>query len=97
MGIVSYLIWLVVSGLIIGALARLVVPGRQPIGLIETAVLGIAGSFVGGLIFWAVSDQPGKHPVIGFLIAVACAAALIWLFVGSTTRGSVFGRRRRLL
>lgn len=97
MGIVSYLIWLVVSGLIIGALARLVVPGRQPIGLIGTAVLGIAGSFVGGLVFWALSDHPGKHPVVGFLVAVACAAALIWLFVGSTTRGSVFGRRRRLL
>ncbi|MFL5908592.1 MAG: GlsB/YeaQ/YmgE family stress response membrane protein [Solirubrobacterales bacterium] len=96
MGIVTFLIWLVVSGLIVGALARLVVPGRQPIGLIGTAVLGIAGSFVGGLIFWAISDHPGKNPAIGFLVAIACAAVLLYLFVGST-RGSVFGRRRRLL
>ena len=96
MGIVTFLIWLIASGLIVGALARLVVPGRQPIGLIGTAVLGIAGSFVGGLIFWALSDHPGKHPAIGFLVAVGCAAALLWLFVGST-RGSIFGRRRRLL
>jgi uncharacterized membrane protein YeaQ/YmgE (transglycosylase-associated protein family) len=97
MGIVTFLIWLVVSGLIVGAVARLLVPGRQPIGLIGTAVLGIAGSFVGGLIFWSISDHPGKHPAVGFLVAVACAAVLIWLFVGSTTRGSVFGRRRRWL
>jgi uncharacterized membrane protein YeaQ/YmgE (transglycosylase-associated protein family) len=97
MSIFAYIIWLFVSGLIIGAIARLVVPGRQPIGLLATALLGIAGSFVGGLVFWALSDHPAKHPVIGFLIAVACAALLIWLFVGSTTRNSVFGRRRRLL
>ena len=96
MEIVTFVIWLAVSGLIVGALARLVVPGRQPIGLLRTILLGIAGSFVGGLIFWAVSAHPGKHPAIGFLIAIACAAVLLWLFVGSTTRGSVFRRRRVL-
>jgi uncharacterized membrane protein YeaQ/YmgE (transglycosylase-associated protein family) len=96
MGIIAYLLWLFVSGVIIGALARLVVPGRQPIGLLGTALIGIAGSFVGGLIFWALADHPAKHPVIGFLIAIACAALLLWAFVGSTTRGGLF-RRRRLL
>jgi len=96
MGIVTFLIWLVVSGLIVGALARLLVPGRQPIGLLGTAVLGIAGSFVGGLIFWAVAEHPGKHPAVGFLVAVACAAVLLYLFVGTTTHGAIFGRRRWL-
>jgi uncharacterized membrane protein YeaQ/YmgE (transglycosylase-associated protein family) len=97
MSLIGYLITLFVSGLIIGALARLIVPGRQPIGILATALLGIAGSFVGGLVFWALSSHPAKHPVVGFLVAIACAAVLIWLFVGSTARGSVFGRRRRLL
>jgi uncharacterized membrane protein YeaQ/YmgE (transglycosylase-associated protein family) len=96
MEIISFLFWLVVSGLIVGALARLVVPGRQPIGFLGTILLGIAGSFVGGLIYWAVADHPGKHPAVGFLIAIACAALLLWLFVGSTTRSGIF-RRRRLL
>jgi hypothetical protein len=56
--------------------------------------LGIAGSFAGGLIFWAVADKPGKHPIVGLLVALACAAVLICLLVGSTTRASVFRRRR---
>jgi uncharacterized membrane protein YeaQ/YmgE (transglycosylase-associated protein family) len=94
MEIIAFLFWLVVSGLIIGALARLVVPGRQPIGLLGTILLGIAGSFIGGLIYWAVADDPGKHPAVGFLVAIACAALLLWLFVGSTTRGGLFRRRR---
>lgn len=40
--------WLL-FGLIIGALARLIMPGEQPIGVLGTMLLGIAGSFVGGL------------------------------------------------
>ena len=40
----------IVFGLVAGAIARLLMPGRQPIGLIMTTVLGIVGSFVGGAI-----------------------------------------------
>jgi uncharacterized membrane protein YeaQ/YmgE (transglycosylase-associated protein family) len=96
MGLITFLIWLVVSGLIVGALARLLVPGRQPLGILGTILLGIAGSFVGGLIFWAIADHPAKNPAVGFLVAVACAAVLVWLFVGSTTRGGALRRRRWL-
>jgi uncharacterized membrane protein YeaQ/YmgE (transglycosylase-associated protein family) len=96
MGIVTFLIWLVVSGLMVGALARLVVPGRQPIGVLGTIVLGVAGSFVGGLIFWAVADHPGKHPAVGFLVAVACAAVLLYAFAGSAASRPIFSGRRRL-
>jgi uncharacterized membrane protein YeaQ/YmgE (transglycosylase-associated protein family) len=96
MDIVTFLIWLVVSGLIVGALARLVVPGRQPIGFLGTILLGIAGSFVGGLIFWALADHPGKHPAVGFLVAVASAAILLYLFVGTGTSRPIFTSRRRV-
>jgi uncharacterized membrane protein YeaQ/YmgE (transglycosylase-associated protein family) len=82
MELIAYLFWLAVSGLIVGALARLLVPGRQKIGLLATALLGIAGSFVGGLIFWEVADKPGKHPTVGFLVAVACAALFVYLYSG---------------
>lgn len=42
----------IVSGLIVGALARLVMPGRQPMSLLMTILLGIIGSIVGGAIGW---------------------------------------------
>jgi uncharacterized membrane protein YeaQ/YmgE (transglycosylase-associated protein family) len=46
----AFIVLLIVIGLIAGALARLLVPGRDPIGLIGTILLGIVGSFVGGFI-----------------------------------------------
>ncbi|HKP14290.1 MAG TPA: GlsB/YeaQ/YmgE family stress response membrane protein, partial [Blastocatellia bacterium] len=54
--------WLIV-GLIVGALARLIMPGRDPMGCLMTALLGIAGSVVGGLIGrligWGARDNRG--------------------------------------
>lgn len=47
---VLQIIWWIIVGLIIGALARLLVPGRDPMGWIATIVLGVAGSFLGGFI-----------------------------------------------
>ena len=47
---VTFIIALLVVGLIAGAIARLLVPGRDPIGLIGTIVLGVLGSFVGGFL-----------------------------------------------
>jgi uncharacterized membrane protein YeaQ/YmgE (transglycosylase-associated protein family) len=48
------IVWMIISwsifGLIVGAIARFLVPGRQPIGLGGTIVLGIVGSFVGGFL-----------------------------------------------
>ena len=46
----AFIIVLLVVGLIAGALARLLVPGRDPIGLLGTIVLGVLGSFLGGFI-----------------------------------------------
>jgi len=47
---VTYIIILIVIGLIAGAIARLLVPGRDSIGLLGTILLGIVGSFLGGFI-----------------------------------------------
>ena len=49
-GMVTFIIILILVGLVAGAVARLVVPGRDPIGILGTIVLGIVGSFVGGFI-----------------------------------------------
>lgn len=56
--LLAILSWML-FGLIIGALARLVVPGRQPMGLMKTMLLGVAGSFVGGFVaFLLVGGAP---------------------------------------
>ena len=47
---VIFIIWLCVIGLIIGAIARLLLPGRDNIGILGTIALGIIGSFVGGFL-----------------------------------------------
>ena len=80
-----WLISTLIVGLIAGALARLLVPGRDPMGCLMTAVLGIVGSFVGGLIAYLLHWQPREgsgqyfHPA-GLLLSVvgAIIVLLIW-------------------
>jgi uncharacterized membrane protein YeaQ/YmgE (transglycosylase-associated protein family) len=48
--VLEFILFLLLAGLIIGALARLLLPGSDPIGCLATALLGIAGSLVGGLL-----------------------------------------------
>jgi uncharacterized membrane protein YeaQ/YmgE (transglycosylase-associated protein family) len=49
-GLIAFIVILAVFGLIVGALARLALPGPDPMGILATIGLGLAGSFVGGLI-----------------------------------------------
>ena len=77
-----WILGLIIGGLIIGAIARLVVPGRNPIGLLMTIGLGIVGSLVGGLIAHAI----GAGTLIAFIIGVIVAAVLVALVSGSRTR-----------
>jgi uncharacterized membrane protein YeaQ/YmgE (transglycosylase-associated protein family) len=48
--VVLHIIWMIIIGLVVGFIARLIVPGRQPMGWIATALLGIVGSYVGGTL-----------------------------------------------
>jgi uncharacterized membrane protein YeaQ/YmgE (transglycosylase-associated protein family) len=70
-----YTIWLLIGGLIIGALARLVLPGPDPMSWLATLGYGIAGSFIGGVIGRILGLGN-----LGLLLGVACAAGLIWYF-----------------
>ena len=72
----------IVIRLIVGALARLVVPGRNPIGLLMTILIGIVGAIAGGLIAHAI----GLGVILTFLVAVAIAALLVYLISGSRGR-----------
>jgi uncharacterized membrane protein YeaQ/YmgE (transglycosylase-associated protein family) len=80
------IVWLLI-GLVVGAVARLVVPGRQHIGLILTILIGIVAAIVGGILTAALLGA--GHTVITFIVAVLAAALLVSAF---TTRG--YGRYR---
>ena len=73
-------IWWLIIGLIAGALARLIMPGKDPMGILATMVLGIVGSIIGGLVatFLWRTDTTGFHP--GGLILSLLGAILV-LFV----------------
>jgi uncharacterized membrane protein YeaQ/YmgE (transglycosylase-associated protein family) len=47
-------------GLIVGFIARLLVPGRHPLGFLRTLLLGVVGAFVGGALYWAINGSPGE-------------------------------------
>ncbi len=72
------MIGFIVAGLIIGLLARLLLPGRQKIGLLWTLALGVAGSVVGGVIANLIgSGDIMELNVFGFIVAVIAAVALL--------------------
>jgi uncharacterized membrane protein YeaQ/YmgE (transglycosylase-associated protein family) len=82
--VIGTIIWFIIIGLIVGALARLVVPGRNPIGLLMTILLGIVGAIAGGLIASAI----GAGFVIQLILAIAVAALLVYFISGARTRRS---------
>jgi uncharacterized membrane protein YeaQ/YmgE (transglycosylase-associated protein family) len=79
---VGFIIILIVVGLIAGLLARLLVPGRDPIGILGTIVLGIAGSFVGGFIWNLVEYHrfaPHRFHPVGLIGSVLGAIVVLLL------------------
>jgi uncharacterized membrane protein YeaQ/YmgE (transglycosylase-associated protein family) len=95
MSLIAYLILLAVTGLVVGALARLALPGRDPMSIPQTMLVGIAGSFVAGLISLAIFH--GRHGG-GLLLSVVVSVLFVWLIRRSRERGtgSSLGRRRGL-
>lgn len=72
------MIGFVIAGLVIGVLARLILPGRQHIGLLMTLLLGLAGSVIGGVIANAIgTGDIWELNVVGFIVATLSAVALI--------------------
>ena len=92
---IIFIICLLVLGLIVGAIARLLVPGRDNIGILGTIVLGIVGSFVGGflenLIVYHTASVHTFHAT-GLIGSVIGAIVVLILFRLS---GLERGHRRR--
>lgn len=85
LGVLWSLIWYGIVGLVIGGLARLVVSGRQDLGLLETALFGIVGSLLGGIVANDVLDVGWLGQ---FLTAVIVAAVLVLLFDAGSRQSS---------
>jgi uncharacterized membrane protein YeaQ/YmgE (transglycosylase-associated protein family) len=74
-GILAFLIILAVSGLITGALARLALPGLDPMGIPATIGLGLGGSFLGGIVARVLLGTAG-----GLIFAVLGAILILYLY-----------------
>lgn len=75
MDIILYIILLAVTGLIVGALGRLLLPGRDPMSILQTIALGVTASLIAGLIgYYAFDKEEGG----GLILSVLCAIALVY-------------------
>ena len=87
MGLVVFLIILFFGGLFVGALARLLLPGPDPMGIAMTALVGICGTLSAGLFSWYVLHRHGA----GLVLSVAFSMLVAWIYRRSR-RGS-YGSR----
>ena len=92
-----YLITLAVIGLVIGAFARLALPGKDPMSLLQTMLVGIGGSFIGGVVMYAITG--GRYFGAGWLVSLVFATLIVYFIRrsrgGGLTDPGVGDRRSR--
>jgi uncharacterized membrane protein YeaQ/YmgE (transglycosylase-associated protein family) len=91
--VIFQILGLLVVGLVIGALARLIKPGKQRLSILATMLLGVVGAFIGGFLGGLLNDSTNVFElnVLGFIIAVVAAVLLIGVAEGLSgrSRGAV--------
>ena len=91
---ILFVVFLIAWGLVVGALARLALPGPDPMGIGMTIAIGIAGTFIGGLIMALLFGRNGA----GLVVSVACSTAIVYR-IRRSRGGSItdpgLGPRRR--
>jgi uncharacterized membrane protein YeaQ/YmgE (transglycosylase-associated protein family) len=95
--LIVFIIILAVEGLVVGAFARLALPGKDPMTIPQTIAVGLAGSFIAGLVVYALSD--GREGP-GFLASLVFSVLIVYLIRrrrggGLTDPGTTAPRRRR--
>lgn len=83
-------IWVVLVGIVVGVIARLLIPGRDPIGFVMTAVIGIAGAFIGTYLWDEVLFKNSDNDGVAMLAGVAVAVVLLLIY-----RSMTYGRTGR--
>ena len=95
MSLLLFLIILFFVGLFVGALARLLLPGPDPMGIFMTALVGLCGTFSAGLFSWYVLHRHGA----GLILSVLFSMLVVWIYRrsrgGTYGGGGPGGRRRR--
>lgn len=81
MGVISWIVF----GLVVGAVAKLFMPGRDPGGIVVTSLLGIVGAMVGGFIGRSLGMYGPNDPA-GFLMALVGSVLLLMLYRASLGR-----------
>ncbi|WP_345770370.1 GlsB/YeaQ/YmgE family stress response membrane protein [Blastococcus saxobsidens] len=80
---------LIVIGLVIGALARLILPGKQNISIVATLVLGVLGALIGGFIASLLgTGDIFELNILGFVLAVVAALVLVGGYAGTAGRSN---------
>jgi uncharacterized membrane protein YeaQ/YmgE (transglycosylase-associated protein family) len=87
MGLIVYLILLFFFGLFVGALARLLLPGPDPMSIAMTALVGVCGTLSAGLFSWYVLHRHGA----GLVLSVLFSMLVVWIYRRSH-RASYAGR-----
>lgn len=85
----GFILFLLLIGLIAGAIARAVVPGKDPLGLAGTILLGAIGSFIGGFIGWALFGkdlEEGALQPSGIIGSIVGAVVALLVYRAATSR-----------
>ena len=72
----AFLLAAAATGMVVGGLARLALPGPDPMSIPQTILLGLAGSLIGGLVVYAISN--GNYSA-GIPVCVACSSGLLYI------------------
>ena len=92
----GFIVAMILIGIVAGYLARLLVPGRDPMGFVRTVILGIAGSFLGGFLGYVLFNKDineGALQPSGVLGSIIGAVILLLIYNAATHRRGGFGRR----
>jgi uncharacterized membrane protein YeaQ/YmgE (transglycosylase-associated protein family) len=84
MSFIAFLIILMIGGLFVGALARFALPGRDPLTIPQTILLGVVGSLAAGLVTYAIFDRKG-----GSIFLSVAFSTLIMYFIRRSRGGSL--------
>jgi uncharacterized membrane protein YeaQ/YmgE (transglycosylase-associated protein family) len=74
------ILWMIIFGAIVGAIAKLIMPGRDPGGIIVTIILGILGSIVGGFVIGALLPGRSASDPAGWIGSILGAILLLWIY-----------------
>jgi uncharacterized membrane protein YeaQ/YmgE (transglycosylase-associated protein family) len=90
----TFIIYLIIVGIVAGYLARLLLPGADPMSFLETVALGIVGSFIGGFLGYILFNEDfdeGAFQAAGFFGSIigAVIALLVWRSLGSRRRSRI--------